>query len=200
MNFIFNKILFILILLPAVAISADKEPEGMPQLDFSTYPSLIFWLILTFSFTFIMLKYFITPQISDTLEARQNKISSDLEIAKNFRNEAEINRLDQEKSLKESRLEAQKKYKSVIDKIKLKISKDEIILTSQLKPIIDKGEKKILDLRKEVLSKISETSSKIAVEITKKIVNKNIKLAEVKKVVNNNIIKNISEINDKKSK
>ena len=199
MNFIYNIILFLLILFPILAFSADKEPEGMPQLDFSTYPSLIFWLILTFGFTFIMLKYFITPQISDTLETRQNKISSDLEIAKKFRDEAEINRLDQEKSLKDSRLEAQKKYKNVIDKIKSKIAKDEVSLISQLKPIIDKGEKKILDLRKEVLSKISETSSEIAVEITKKIFSKNIKLVEIKKVVNNNIIKNISEINDKKS-
>ncbi len=199
MNFIYNIILFLLILFPILAFSADKEPEGMPQLDFSTYPSLIFWLILTFGFTFIMLKYLITPQISDTLETRQNKISSDLEIAKKFRDEAEINRLDQEKSLKDSRLEAQKKYKNVIDKIKSKIAKDEVSLISQLKPIIDKGEKKILDLRKEVLSKISETSSEIAVEITKKIFSKNIKLVEIKKVVNNNIIKNISEINDKKS-
>ena len=142
MNFIYNIILFLLILFPILAFSADKEPEGMPQLDFSTYPSLIFWLILTFGFTFIMLKYLITPQISDTLETRQNKISSDLEIAKKFRDEAEINRLDQEKSLKDSRLEAQKKYKNVIDKIKSKIAKDEVSLISQLKPIIDKGEKK----------------------------------------------------------
>ena len=199
MRFFKNIFLFVIILFPYVAYSAAKEPEGMPQLDFTTYPSLIFWLLVTFSFTFIMLKFFITPQISDTLETRQNKISSDLETAKKFRDEAELNRLDQEKALKESRLEAQKKYKNIIDKIKLKISKDEVILTSKLKPIIDKGEKEILDLRKEVLNKISETSTEISIDITKKIVNKKISLEDIKKVVNKNIIKNMSKINEKKS-
>ncbi len=199
MRFFKNIFLFVIILFPYIAYSAAKEPEGMPQLDFTTYPSLIFWLLVTFSFTFIILKFFITPQISDTLETRQNKISSDLETAKKFRDEAELNRLDQEKALKESRLEAQKKYKNIIDKIKLKISKDEVILTSKLKPIIDKGEKEILDLRKEVLNKISETSTEISIDITKKIVNKKISLEDTKKVVNKNIIKNMSKINEKKS-
>ena len=199
MRFFKNIFLFVIILFPYIAYSAAKEPEGMPQLDFTTYPSLIFWLLVTFSFTFIILKFFITPQISDTLETRQNKISSDLETAKKFRDEAELNRLDQEKALKESRLEAQKKYKNIIDKIKLKISKDEVILTSKLKPIIDKGEKEILDLRKEVLNKISETSTEISIDITKKIVNKKISLEYIKKVVNKNIIKNMSKINEKKS-
>ena len=199
MRFFKNIFLFVIILFPYGAYSAAKEPEGMPQLDFTTYPSLIFWLLVTFSFTFIILKFFITPQISDTLETRQNKISSDLETAKKFRYEAELNRLDQERALKESRLEAQKKYKNIIDKIKLKISKDEVILTSKLKPIIDKGEKEILDLRKEVLNKISETSTEISIDITKKIVNKKISLEDTKKVVNKNIIKNMSKINEKKS-
>ena len=182
----FKIFILLSVLFPLVAIGAEKEPQGMPQLDFDTFPSLIFWLLVTFSITFFILKTFITPKISDTLQTRQNKIETDLQAAKTFRDEAEINRLNQEKALKESRLEAQKKYKEIIDKIKSKIANDEILLNSKLKPIIENGESKISILRKNVLNRISETATEITFEILKKMTHEKISKEEISKVVNFN--------------
>ncbi len=187
----FKTFTSIIILFPFLAFSADKEPDGMPQLDFETYPSLIFWLLVTFVITYLILKTFITPKISDTLQTRKNKIESDLQAAKRFRDEAEVNRIEQEKALKESRLEAQKKYKEIIDKIKSEIANNEISLNAKLKPIIDNGERKISILKKDVLNKISKTSSEITYEVLKKFTYGEISKDEISKVVNLNA-KNLS--------
>ena len=81
------------------AFSASKDKEGMPQLDVSTYPSLIFWLILTFGFTFLVLKFFITPKLSEILNQRKERVSADLFAAKSSREEAENSKINQEKSI-----------------------------------------------------------------------------------------------------
>ena len=43
----------------------------MPQLDFSTYTSQVFWLIVTFSILFLLVWRVIAPKVTDALEARQ---------------------------------------------------------------------------------------------------------------------------------
>ena len=58
-----------------ITFAASKSNEGMPQLDVTTYPSLIFWLVLTFGFTYIVLKYYVTPRMSEILNHRKEKIN-----------------------------------------------------------------------------------------------------------------------------
>jgi F-type H+-transporting ATPase subunit b len=53
----------------------------MPQFDFATFPSQIFWLIVCFGALYILLTRTALPKIGAVLEARQRKIDDDLERA-----------------------------------------------------------------------------------------------------------------------
>ena len=61
----------------------------MPQLDVSTFSSQIFWLIICFSVLYYLLSRKALPRISETLEARQDRIAADLDQAQRLRREAE---------------------------------------------------------------------------------------------------------------
>ncbi len=47
----------------------------MPQLDISTFPSQIFWLILCFAILCFAMASFLAPRIGDSLTSRQNKLN-----------------------------------------------------------------------------------------------------------------------------
>ena len=56
----------------------------MPQIDqiAATYASQIFWLLLTFGFTFFVIGLGMYPKIQGTVVARDKRISEDLEAAR----------------------------------------------------------------------------------------------------------------------
>ena len=61
----------------------------MPQLDVSTFPSQIFWLIICFSILYYLLSRRALPRVSEILEARQDRIAADLDQAQRLRRDAE---------------------------------------------------------------------------------------------------------------
>ncbi len=56
----------------------------MPQISqiAATYASQLFWLLLTFGLTYFIVGRMMYPKVQGTVEARDKKISNDLEIAR----------------------------------------------------------------------------------------------------------------------
>ena len=61
---------------------AYSEGKGLPQLDFTTYPSLIFWSILSLLTLYLIMAYVITPKISNVINNREQHLQNDLIKAK----------------------------------------------------------------------------------------------------------------------
>ncbi len=61
----------------------------MPQLDISTFPSQIFWLVVTFLVLYVSMSTFILPVIRKTLEHRDARISEDLRSAEELNAEVQ---------------------------------------------------------------------------------------------------------------
>lgn len=64
--------------------SAEAASSGLPQLDFTTWPSQIFWLAVALVALFFMMSRFVLPRIAATLQERRDTIVSDLDIAAEF--------------------------------------------------------------------------------------------------------------------
>ena len=79
----------------------------MPQLDVSTFSSQIFWLIICFSVLYYLLSRKALPRISETLEARQDRIAADLDQAQRLRREAETALASYEGAMAEAQGRAQ---------------------------------------------------------------------------------------------
>ena len=93
---------------PSVVLAAGgKESKGgLPQLDLTTWPTQIFWLIVTFAIAYVLMSRLVTPKIGSVLENRASKIASDLESAKAADAEAKATFDNYEKALSDARNEA----------------------------------------------------------------------------------------------
>ena len=81
---------FNLVLLTFLFVSpAYSEGKGLPQLDFTTYPSLIFWSILSLISLYLIMAYVITPKISNVINDREQHIQNDLIKAKALKKESD---------------------------------------------------------------------------------------------------------------
>lgn len=71
------------------AIDVAEHGGGMPQLDFSTWASQIFWTALALFILYKILNGSILPKISGALEDRHNAIADDLDKAAELKQQAE---------------------------------------------------------------------------------------------------------------
>ena len=53
----------------------------MPQFNAASFPSQLFWLVVTFVLLYIFIAFLILPRIRDNIRLRKNKITNDIERA-----------------------------------------------------------------------------------------------------------------------
>jgi len=101
------------------------ESAGLPQMDVATFPSQLFWLVLTFGFLFVVLWRVVMPRLGSALELRSSQIASDIAAAESARAEAAAALTAYETSLAEARSRAvkmagenRKDVTSFIDRLK----------------------------------------------------------------------------------
>ena len=177
------------ILYSNIMFGAEKSNEGMPQLDVATYPSLIFWLVLTFSFTFLVLKYYVTPKMSEILNDRKEKIDADLFEAKQSREDAENSKMNQEKSISDAKEKAIIIVRDAVEKSKSKLLISESKAKEKLSKKLEDAEKNILNAKKDSLKIVNEVASDIAVIISDKVSGIKISKNLILKSVNDKIKK-----------
>ena len=78
----------------------------MPQLDATTFPPQLAWLVLTFIAMFFLMAKVALPRIGHTLARRQGTIDGDLERAAKLKAEIEIVIQAYERALAEARTQA----------------------------------------------------------------------------------------------
>lgn len=79
---------------------------GLPQLDFSTWPSQIFWLAVTLVALYLIFSRLTLPRIAATMEEREDTILSDLDMAAEFDQKAKEAEAAYNAALEAARAEA----------------------------------------------------------------------------------------------
>jgi F-type H+-transporting ATPase subunit b len=79
---------------------------GMPQLDFSTWPSQIFWLLVALVALYFILSRVALPRIAGVLEERQDAIEDDLDRAAEFKRRAALAEIAYEAALADAKAKA----------------------------------------------------------------------------------------------
>ena len=82
------------------------ESAGMPQLDFSTFPNQIFWLVVTLVVIYLVLSKIALPRIASVLAERQGTITNDIAAAEELKQKAAEAEAAYEKALADARAEA----------------------------------------------------------------------------------------------
>ncbi|MCF3974772.1 F0F1 ATP synthase subunit B' [Paracoccus salsus] len=90
------------------AAHAAEGATGMPQLDFSTFPNQIFWLVVALGLLYWVLSRIALPRIAAVISDRQGAITGDLMAAEEFKRKAREAEAAYDKALADARSEAQK--------------------------------------------------------------------------------------------
>ncbi|SLN55756.1 F0F1 ATP synthase subunit B' [Pseudooctadecabacter jejudonensis] len=91
-----------------VEAGAEASGAGMPQLDFSTFPNQIFWLLVTLVVIYLILSRVALPRIASVLAERQGTITNDIAAAEELKMRAQEAEAAYDKALIDARAEAAK--------------------------------------------------------------------------------------------
>jgi F-type H+-transporting ATPase subunit b len=78
----------------------------MPQFDLATFPSQIFWLVLSFVVLYLLMSRVALPRIGNVLSEREERIEDNLSAAEELRNTAKADAEAYDKALATARDEA----------------------------------------------------------------------------------------------
>lgn len=149
----------------------EHKSGGLPQLDPSTYAGQTFWLLIVFAVLYVFFSKKTLPEISRTLQSRQERIQSDLENAENLRKEVEAVHTSYEESLSGARAEAAKAYADVDAAIQAQSQELIEDLRQRAEREVDALEARISSAVKEVMNDMEQIAAQIAAEATTKIIN-----------------------------
>ena len=184
--FLFIELLFF------KSVNASEKKIGLPQLDFSTYPSLIFWSIISLTILYFVMSFIITPRISNIFNNREQNIQNNLIKAKSIKEESDL--IIQKLSIEQddARSRARKLIDQSIEETKIVIEKKESEISKKLNDkinetmIVLEKEKKIKI--KELLDHVSTISQMIIQKVSNLEINNN-KLDKIVKKTSNEIVK-----------
>ena len=87
-------------------VAKAAESGGLPQLDFSTFPNQIFWLVITLVAIYLILTKVALPRIEAVLSERRGTITNDIAAAEELKLKAEEAEAAYDKALADARVEA----------------------------------------------------------------------------------------------
>ncbi|HAD28711.1 MAG TPA: ATP F0F1 synthase subunit B' [Rhodobacteraceae bacterium] len=103
-----------------MATETTEHAQGMPQLDFSTFPNQIFWLVVTLIVIYLLMSRVALPRIASVLTERHGAIQSDLDKADEMKAKAVEAEIAYNQALVDARAEAQ----SIVAHARAEIQKD----------------------------------------------------------------------------
>ncbi len=151
---------------PATDDYADAG--GMPQLDFDTWPSQIFWVALALVLLYQILSKKIMPRIAGTLEARQHAIADDLDAASSLKVRAEAAQQTYQQALADAKARAGEIADRNRADIQAQVDEATVKAEAEIAARTAEGEERIGAIRAEA----ARNAKEIAVETARAIVEK----------------------------
>ena len=187
----FIKLFFYFTLMSSSIVHASDSKAGLPQLELSTYPSLMFWAVISLIIGYFLMSFLVAPSIKSILNLRETNIQNDLVKAKASTQENEKIKQEIIDHQKDIKLRSQKLINEALTDSKLSIEKTEYDIAKKINSKISKADKNIQELQKDIISDIVNSADEIIIEIVKKFTNINhdkAKLKQVVKVASKNIL------------
>lgn len=155
----------------------------MPQLDFASFPTQLFWLAVVFGLMYLVLAKRVLPQIASVIDKRQSKLSSDLKRAHDLQTDAEQLRHEYEMTLQSSRQKAHTVLQQVTQKI-AKVEADRSAkLEESLQRQMEEAETRIAEKRQQALREMEQVALETTREILVKFLDKSVPEADIKRLI-----------------
>lgn len=149
----------------ATETTAESGGGGLPQLDFSTFPNQIFWLVVSLVVVYIIVSKVILPRIGGVLEERHSVISDYISQAADFKTQAEEAEADYEAALAQARAEAQAIAVETKADIQKELNKAVAKADAKIAAKTAESEKAIAAIRESAVENVREVAMVTTAEI-----------------------------------
>ena len=153
----------------AVPISAKAAGAGLPQLDISTWPSQLFWLVVLFTAGYVLMAKFVTPRIGSVLEERRAKLDEDLRKARSASEDAVRMRTEYEASLDAARTTAAEIAKQAAAETTKQAEASDTKIAKKLAEKVAKAEAKLATARNEGIANLNNVAAEAAIIVVAKL-------------------------------
>ena len=167
----FRAIILFVGLSTASALSA--ESSGMPQLDPGVWVPQILWLIITFSFLYVVISKVVFPRLSESIEQRNDYISDLLDEAKKLSEQTEKLNKEYSEFIANSKKEAQEIIATDRKKLNSEFNTKRDELDTKIKKMTDEAEKEINNFKNNSINQIKDIANQVASEILNELSIKN---------------------------
>lgn len=150
-----------LLLAAAPLTAAEPGGGGLPQLDSDTFPSQIFWLIVSFALLYRLLKSKAIPRIADILETRQDRISADLDRASRLRQEAEAALKQHDRVVAEAQAQAQRRIREAQERIAAELARHQAQLEADIARRLHDAEARIGAAKNAALAEVANVAAEV---------------------------------------
>lgn len=143
----------------------EKAGPGMPQLDFSTFPNQIFWLVLTLIAIYLILSRVALPRIGAVLAERTGTITNDIAKAEELKQQAVEAEEAYNRALAEARAEAQRIAAEARAEIQADLDAAIAKADAEIAAKAAESEKAIAEIRAGALESVKDVAKDAAAEI-----------------------------------
>ena len=182
----YNKFIIVLLLFinSYYAAQADEGKAGLPQLDFNTYPSLVFWSVVSLIIGYILMKYLVAPNIKSILNNRETNIQNDLVKAKTSSQETDKIKENIINSQTELKSKSQSIVNQALYEAKKDIEKKEKDIDQKLNEKVIKAEKQIMETQELVIKEVISNAEKLTAKVIQNLTDLKYDKVEGKKAIN----------------
>jgi F-type H+-transporting ATPase subunit b len=137
----------------------------MPQLDFSTFPNQIFWLVVTLVAIYFILSKVALPRISAVLAERQGTLTNDLAAAEDLKRKAMEAEEAYNKALIDARAEAQRIAEETRAEIQAELAEATAKADAQIAAKATESEKRIGEIEANAKQSVEDVARDVAGDV-----------------------------------
>ena len=162
---------------------APEGHAGLPQMDVGTFPSQIFWLVVTFGLLFLVLSRKTLPMIEAIMGNRRIRIEGDLGTAEAFRKEAQNALAAYEAALAQARGRAHQLADENRKIIVAEIDRLKAAADAEAQSAMAKADARIAGERSKALTGVRAAAAEAAGAIVERLIGVNVSVEEAANAV-----------------
>jgi len=169
--------------LQATTETPKQAPGGFPPFKTETFPSQIFWLVVTFAFLFVVLWRLAGPRINGVITQRRGVINADIAAAGKARGEAEAASAAYQTALAGARARAQAMAEENRQTLNAEIAKAKADGETEAHKAMAAADTRIAQTRDQAKSHVTKAAEDAAIAIVARLTGETITPADAAKAV-----------------
>jgi F-type H+-transporting ATPase subunit b len=149
----------------ATETAGAEVKAGMPQLDFSTFPNQIFWLMITLVVIYLILSRIALPRIGSVLAERAGTVTNDIAAAEELKKRAVAAEAAYDKALADARAEANRIIAAAKADMQAELDVKLRKADAEIAALSAESERGLAEIRDSAMASVGEVARATAREI-----------------------------------